>query len=140
MAGDMLAPRAWKRTRSPACRQSRLKASNCCDSGRSWLRRSVPGRSLPGRSLPGRSLLRRSVLRRSVLRRSLLRRSALGRPLLRRSVLGRSVTEVEDPLHGAMVGLERVVIAGDGVGNSLQEAQCGVDILVTVKRDEGAGK
>jgi hypothetical protein len=52
----------------------------------------------------------------------------------------RSVTEVEDPLHGALVGLEAVAIARNGIGNLLEETQGGVNVLVAVKGDKAAGK
>src|SRR5271155_1736835 len=111
----MLAPRAWKRIRRPAFKHSRLKDSNCQDCGRS-------------------SLVQTALVQTSFVRPELATSAIV------RSVLVRSVTEVEDPLHGALVGLERVTVARDGVGNALEKAQCGVHVLVAMKRHKAAGK
>src|ERR1700746_2654406 len=95
----MLAPRAWKRTRRPALRQSTANDSNCGDCGRSsfW-------------------------------------------SLISHSVLMQSVTEIKDSLYSALVGLETVAIARDGICNSLQKAQGVVHILVAVKGHKAASK
>ena len=46
--------------------------------------------------------------------------------------------EVKNFFYGALIGLERIVIAGDRIGDALQEAEGGIDVLVTMKWNEGA--
>jgi hypothetical protein len=48
------------------------------------------------------------------------------------------VIEVKNFFYGALIGLERIVIARNGIGDALQEAEGGVHVLVTMKWDEGA--
>ena len=58
--------------------------------------------------------------------------------MIGRSVVTRSFTETENPLHGAFIGLERIAIARDGIGNPLQKTQRGIHILVPVKWHKAA--
>src|SRR5271155_5123296 len=111
----MLAPRAWKRTRSPAFRQSRLKDSNCRDSGRSSLVQSAPVQS---------ALVQSETAPSAVVQCG----------------IERSVTETENPLHGALVGLEGIAIARDRVRDPLQNVERGTHILMAMKWNKAAGK
>src|SRR5256885_11601227 len=49
-----------------------------------------------------------------------------------------SVMEVENFFYSAFIGLERVAITRNGVGNAFQKTQGVVDILVTMERNKTA--
>src|SRR5271169_284352 len=61
-----------------------------------------------------------------------------GRSSVVEPVVAQSVTEIEDPLHGALIGLEGIAVARDRVGHSLQNIERGTYVFMPVKWNKTA--